>query len=113
MSQKVWGGRFQKDLDDTVDRFNASLRFDFRLYPQEIEGSKAHVRMLAKQRIISAEEASRMLAALAEINPATLLAGISGNRLTYHVLPTIAAADSGVSRIEITVPSVLTVYSNR
>jgi len=67
MSQKVWGGRFQKDLDDTVDRFNASLQFDFRLYPQEIEGSKAHVRMLAKQRIISDEEASRMLAALSEI----------------------------------------------
>ncbi len=67
MSQKVWGGRFQSDLDDAVDRFNASLRFDFRLYPQEIEGSKAHARMLAKQGIITDEEASRMLAALSEI----------------------------------------------
>jgi argininosuccinate lyase len=67
MSQKVWGGRFQKDLDDAVDRFNASLRFDFRLYPQEIEGSKAHARMLAKQRIISDQEASQMIEALSEI----------------------------------------------
>jgi len=67
MSQKVWGGRFQKDLDDAVDRFNASLRFDFRLYPQEIEGGKAHARMLAKQKIISDEEASQMVAALSEI----------------------------------------------
>jgi argininosuccinate lyase len=67
MSQKVWGGRFQKDLDDAVDRFNASLRFDFRLYPQEIEGSKAHARMLAKARIISDEEASQMVEALSEI----------------------------------------------
>ena len=67
MSQKVWGGRFQKDLDDAVDRFNASLRFDFRLYPQEIEAGKAHARMLAKQKIISDEEASQMVAALSEI----------------------------------------------
>jgi len=67
MSQKVWGGRFQNDLDDAVDRFNASLRFDFRLYSQEIEGSKAHARMLAKARIISDDEASQMVAALSEI----------------------------------------------
>ena len=67
MVQKVWGGRFQKDMDEIVERFNASIRFDYRLYAQDIEGSMAHCRMLAKQKIISHEEASRILDALAEI----------------------------------------------
>jgi argininosuccinate lyase len=67
MAEKVWGGRFKDDLDEVVERFNASLRFDRRLYAQDIEGSIAHCRMLAKQGIISREEASRMETALAEI----------------------------------------------
>jgi argininosuccinate lyase len=67
MTEKVWGGRFSDDLDEVVERFNASLRFDRRLYAQDIEGSIAHCRMLAKQGIISGEEASRMKTALEEI----------------------------------------------
>jgi argininosuccinate lyase len=64
---KVWGGRFQKGMDEAVEKFNASIRFDARLYAQDIEGSMAHCRMLAKQGIISEEESSQMLSALAEI----------------------------------------------
>jgi len=64
---KIWGGRFLKDMDKMVERFNASIRFDARLYAQDIEGSMAHCRMLAKQGIISDEEASQILGALAEI----------------------------------------------
>ena len=67
MAEKVWGGRFRDDLDEVVERFNASLRFDRRLYAQDIEGSIAHCRMLAKQGIISREDGSRMETALAEI----------------------------------------------
>jgi argininosuccinate lyase len=67
MSEKVWGGRFREDTDATLDRFNASISFDRRLYAQDIEGSMAHCRMLAKQRIISEEDASRILDALTEI----------------------------------------------
>ncbi|MBW1768156.1 MAG: argininosuccinate lyase [Deltaproteobacteria bacterium] len=67
MVQKVWGGRFRKDMDEIVERFNASIRFDCRLYAQDIEGSMAHCRMLAKQKIISREEAAQILDALAEI----------------------------------------------
>jgi len=67
MSGKVWGGRFRGGLDDVVDRFNASISFDRRLYSQDIEGSMAHCRMLAKQEIISQQEASRIFEALAEI----------------------------------------------
>ena len=45
MADKVWGGRFREALDEGVDRFNASLRFDKRLYAQDIAGSIAHCRM--------------------------------------------------------------------
>jgi argininosuccinate lyase len=67
MTKKVWGGRFREGMDEVVDRFNASITFDRRLYAQDIEGSMAHCRMLAKQGIIDDEEASQMLDALAEI----------------------------------------------
>ncbi len=67
MAEKVWGGRFREDLDEGVERFNASLPFDGRLYAQDIRGSLAHCRMLAKQGILSAEEGSRIESALTEI----------------------------------------------
>jgi argininosuccinate lyase len=67
MSEKVWGGRFRQSLDEILDRFNASLSFDKRLYAQDIAGSMAHCRMLAKQGILSEEEASQIINALAEI----------------------------------------------
>ena len=67
MVNKLWGGRFQKDMDETADSFNASISFDARLYAQDIEGSMAHCRMLAKQEIISDEEATQILDGLLEI----------------------------------------------
>jgi argininosuccinate lyase len=67
VAEKVWGGRFKEGVDEAMERFNASLSFDRRLYAQDIEGSKAHCRMLAKQGIIKDEEASIMIEALSEI----------------------------------------------
>src|SRR4030042_929017 len=67
MTKKVWGGRFRENINEAVDCFNSSIAFDRRLYSQDIEGSKAHFRMLAKQGIISDEEASMIIDALAEI----------------------------------------------
>ena len=67
MAEKVWGGRFKEAVDEVLERFNASLPFDKRLYVHDIEGSKAHCRMLAKQGIISEQEASRMTEALSGI----------------------------------------------
>src|SRR5210317_1489905 len=64
---KLWGGRFREKTDKIVDSFNASISFDRRLYSQDIAGSRAHCRMMAKQKIISEEEASQILAALSEI----------------------------------------------
>ena len=67
MAQKVWGGRFRKETDALTNRFNASISFDSRLYVQDIEGSMAHCRMLAKQGIITVEDESSILEALAKI----------------------------------------------
>ena len=70
MTEKVWGGRFQEDTDEMVDRFNASIRFDRRLYAQDILGSIAHCRALAKQKVFSDEEATRIIEALEDIKAA-------------------------------------------
>lgn len=53
---KLWGGRFSKTTNSMVDDFNSSIRFDQRLYKQDILGSIAHVAMLGKQNIIPLEE---------------------------------------------------------
>jgi len=50
-------GRFQKDADKLAAEYTASISFDWRLYPYDITGSIAHARMLAKQGIISDQEA--------------------------------------------------------
>jgi len=67
MTQKIWGGRFREETDTLVNRLNASISFDKRLYPYDIEGSIAHCKMLAKQGIISDDDASQILVALGEI----------------------------------------------
>jgi argininosuccinate lyase len=60
-------GRFNKSADKLVTRYTASLPFDRRLYRQDIKGSIAHAKMLAKRGIISAEEARQITAGLASI----------------------------------------------
>ncbi len=64
---KLWGGRFSKAADKTVEGFTSSLAFDRRLYRQDIRGSVAHARMLGKQGIISPEDAAAIEAGLLEI----------------------------------------------
>ncbi|WP_320045913.1 argininosuccinate lyase [uncultured Ilyobacter sp.] len=53
---KLWGGRFKKETSSLLEKFNASINFDKRMYKEDIEGSIAHSKMLAKQDIISHEE---------------------------------------------------------
>ncbi len=67
MSGKVWGGRFREPLDQALDRFNASFGFDKRLYAHDIEGSIAHCRMMARQGILTEDEAGGIVEGLAEI----------------------------------------------
>ena len=63
----LWGGRFTKDTDSQVYAFNASIGFDKRLYKQDIEGSIAHVVMLAKQGILTSQERDVLIKGLTGI----------------------------------------------
>ncbi len=64
MSDKLWGGRFSEDTDTLVEKFNASIDVDKRLYAADIEGSMAHLKMMAKQKIILETEADQLMAGL-------------------------------------------------
>ena len=64
---QLWGGRFTKETDQMVYDFNASITFDKRLYRQDIEGSMAHVKMLAKQQILTEQERDEILKGLTDI----------------------------------------------
>ncbi len=61
---QLWGGRFKGETDKIVYAFNASINFDKRLYRQDIEGSKAHVRMLSKTGVLTKEDEESILAGL-------------------------------------------------
>ena len=64
---KLWGGRFSKATDTLVDDFNSSIRFDARMYAQDIEGSMAHAEMLGRQGIIPEADAALIIKTLGEI----------------------------------------------
>ena len=64
---KMWAGRFGKETDLMVNDFNSSIRFDCRLYEEDITGSIAHARMLGEQGIIEKAEAEAIIAGLLEI----------------------------------------------
>ncbi|MEI7590774.1 MAG: argininosuccinate lyase [Deltaproteobacteria bacterium] len=57
MAKKAWSGRFVEETDKQVEAFTSSLSFDKRLYSHDIDGSIAHVKMLATQEIIASDEA--------------------------------------------------------
>ena len=58
---QLWGGRFTKETNQLVYNFNASISFDQKFYVQDITGSMAHVKMLAKQGILTEEEKEQIL----------------------------------------------------
>ena len=64
---QLWGGRFTKETDQLVYNFNASISFDQKFYEQDIRGSIAHVKMLAKQQILTDGERDQILEGLKEI----------------------------------------------
>jgi len=75
---KAWGGRFTKALDEKAQSFTASIRFDWRLYQDDIEGSIVHAEMLARQGIISSAEAKAIVCGLREI-----LSEIESGKFTF------------------------------
>lgn len=64
---QLWGGRFTKETDQLVYRFNASISFDQKFYEQDINGSMVHVKMLAKQGILTDAERDEILEGLQSI----------------------------------------------
>lgn len=64
---QLWGGRFTKETDQLVYNFNASITFDQKFYEQDIRGSIAHVKMLAKQGILTEGEKNQILEGLESI----------------------------------------------
>ena len=67
MSDKLWGGRFDKSTDEMINEFQASIAFDKRMYREDIQGSIAHAKMLAAQKIISDDDAAKICAGLQKI----------------------------------------------
>jgi argininosuccinate lyase len=66
-SEKLWGGRFSKSTDELMEKFNASIDVDRRLYESDIEGSIAHVKMMAKESIITQSEADALIKGLGKV----------------------------------------------
>ena len=64
---KMWEGRFGKETNLIVNDFNSSIRFDCRLYEEDITGSMAHAKMLGAQGIIEETEAEAIRKGLCEI----------------------------------------------
>ncbi|MFN4126765.1 argininosuccinate lyase [Pannonibacter indicus] len=78
MSNRMWGGRFAEGPDAIMEEINASIGFDQKLYRQDIEGSKAHVRMLAAQQIVAGEDAEKIVHGLD-----TILSEIETGKFTF------------------------------
>jgi len=74
----LWSGRFEKDMDTIVKQYNASIGFDQRLYNYDINGSIAHVTMLAAQNIITPEERDIIINGLEQIR-----AGIANGDIVF------------------------------
>ncbi len=67
MAEKVWGGRFKEEIEERFHRFNASIEFDWRLYPYDIMGSISHCRALKRAGIINEEEERGIISGLNSI----------------------------------------------
>ena len=79
MSNKMWGGRFGDKPDPVMEDINASIDFDRHLYRQDIAASKAHAAMLAKQGIITAQDAKRIAHGLD-----TILSEIEAGKFSFQ-----------------------------
>src|ERR1700750_1992969 len=78
MSNKMWGGRFASGPGAIMQEINAAIDFDRHLYRQDIAASKAHAAMLAKQGIITGDDARKIAHGLD-----TILSEIEGGRFEF------------------------------
>ncbi len=66
-AEPLWGGRFRDPPDQSVERYSSSLHLDRRLARYDLEGTRAHVRMLARQGLIGSDDEQQILEALDRI----------------------------------------------
>jgi argininosuccinate lyase len=64
---KLWGGRFEKEMDALLETFNASIGFDWRLYEADIRGSIAYARALGRLGLLTGAEVSTLVEGLAQV----------------------------------------------
>ena len=77
--EKMWAGRFSKELDKVADDFNSSLKFDCKMYKQDIEGSMAHAAMLGAKGIIPKSDSELIIDTLGEI-----LSDIESGKISFR-----------------------------
>lgn len=73
---KLWGGRFEKDLDPDVLQFTSSFSVDQRLWQVDLQGSIAHARMLGQQGILSPADSKQLIVGLQALHD-DLMSGIA------------------------------------
>ena len=79
VSNTMWGGRFASGPAAIMEKINASIDFDWHLYRQDIAASKAHAEMLAKQGIITADDARKIARGLD-----TILSEIGSGKFKFN-----------------------------
>jgi len=77
---QLWSGRFEKDMTEAVKQFNASIGFDSKLYNEDIDGSIAHVTMLASCGIVTEDERDQIIEGLERIR-----SGIEAGEIQFTV----------------------------
>jgi argininosuccinate lyase len=72
---KLWGGRFSGATDPVMERFNASIGFDQLMHTADVRGSQAYARALARQGVLSAEEAAAIHQGLEQVEAEVRIEG--------------------------------------
>jgi argininosuccinate lyase len=93
MANKMWGGRFSTSPDAIMEEINASIEFDRHLFRQDIAASQAHAAMLAKQGIITADDARKIARGLD-----TILSEIESGKFKFKRGPTAGRLHTARSR---------------
>ncbi|KAM8897935.1 argininosuccinate lyase isoform 1-T1 [Spinachia spinachia] len=65
---KLWGGRFLGDTDPMMEKFNASIAYDQRMWNADIRGSKAYVKALEKAKLVTSDEMNQISHGLDQIS---------------------------------------------
>ena len=68
---KLWGGRFVGDTDPIMERFNASIAYDKRMWDADIRGSKAYVKALEKTKLVTTDEMNQISQGLDQVSTHT------------------------------------------